>query len=62
VYEHTRRAKLRRGYQPALFSLAASCDAPASRDWGAVRKDRTSYKKPTPPQGTSARQQELFSR
>jgi predicted DNA-binding WGR domain protein len=61
VYERTRRAKLRRGYQPTLFSLAASCHAPTSRDRDAGQKDRTSCKQPTPPQRTSAGQQELFS-
>ena len=61
VYERTLRAKLRRGYQPALFPLAASCQVPASRDRDAERKKSTSSKRPIVPPRHSAGQQELFS-
>ena len=61
VYEHTRRAKLRRGYQPTLFPLVASCHIPASRNRDDVQKNRNASKKSTPQRRTSAGQQELFS-
>jgi predicted DNA-binding WGR domain protein len=56
MYERTRQAKLRRGYQPTLFPLAPSINPPTLCCQDTLRKSLPSSQRPTPPQRTSAGQ------
>ena len=56
MYERTRQAKLRRGYQPTLFPLAPSINPPTLCRQDTLRKSLPSSQRPTPPQRTSAGQ------